>query len=172
MRDGRLRRSIKLAARGLFFANLRATRAIRRLRGEPRHRLGGRCECCAACCEAPGIQVGRVVWYWPAARGLFLWWHRAVNGFVLTGRDVTHRVFVFRCTHFDWQTRRCDSYGSRPGLCRDYPRALLYQPHPEFFPQCGHRPIACGAERFLAALEKEGLTPEQMDKIKRGLHLE
>jgi hypothetical protein len=103
---------------------------------------------------------------------MFLAWQGHVNGFELVARDVAHRAFVFRCTHFDWGTRSCDSYDSRPGMCRDYPRALLYQPNPEMLPGCGYRPLARNAAGLRAALAPLPLTPEQRDKLEKGLRLE
>ncbi len=32
---------------------------------------------------------------------------------------------ILSCNHFDRENRRCDSYTTRPGWCRDYPRAQL-----------------------------------------------
>jgi hypothetical protein len=130
MRDGPLRRALKAVARARFFVDVRLDRAIRRRRG-PWFELGGECRRCARCCEAPAIAVNAVVWHVRSVRALFLWWQRAVNGFLLQEARRAGRTFVFRCTHFDGATRTCDSYDSRPGLCRDYPRALLYQPEPE-----------------------------------------
>src|SRR5690606_19861784 len=113
--------------------------------------------------EAPGIQVGKLLWYMPTLRRIFLAWQKRVNGFELIDRDVRHRVFVFRCTHFDPETRRCDSYDSRPGMCRDYPRALLFTANPEFLPGCGYKAVACGAEKFIEALQKEGIEGEKLE---------
>ena len=172
MRDGVIRRGLKFVARVITSINLYGTRAILRALGEKPHLLGGQCGKCAQCCEAPGIQVGRLTWYFPTLRRLFLAWHRHVNGFVLVDRVIAQRTFVFRCTHFDPGTRRCDSYESRPLMCRDYPRALLWQAAPTFLPGCGYKPVACGAARMMAALEKEGLPPEKLDKVKAKLHLD
>lgn len=172
MRDGRIRRGLKRVALWNFTVNVTVTRTIRRWRGERAYRLGGECRRCARCCEAPGIQAGRLVRYVPALRALFLWWQKRVNGFELLGRDARQRTFVFRCTHFDWKTRSCDSYDSRPGICRDYPRALLSQPHPELLPGCGYRPVAPNAEALLVGLSRQNLTPEQKEKLKKGLYLE
>jgi len=132
MKDGAVRRAVKRVALWNFQVNLALHRAIERRRGLDLHQLGGECGRCARCCEAPGIQVGRAVWYLPLLRRLFLAWQEHVNGFVLTGRERNGRAFIFRCTHFDWATRSCDSYDSRPGMCRDHPRVLLAQPDPEF----------------------------------------
>jgi hypothetical protein len=173
MRDGPLRRVIKRVALWNFTINVVLQRAWRRGTGggEP-YRLGGECRRCARCCEAPGIQVGHLVWHLPALRAAFLWWQRAVNGFELTGRDAAQRVFVFRCSHFDWATRSCDSYASRPGMCRDYPRALLAQPNPELLPGCGYRPVAANADALAAALARQPLTDGQREKLRKGLFLE
>ena len=164
MRDGGLRRAVKAVALLGFNANLGLWRWWRGRRGDRPYRLGGDCRLCAACCEAPAIKVGRLVW--------FLWWQRAVNGFELVERDVRNRVFVFRCTHFDPVTRRCDSYDSRPGMCRDYPRVLLDQAHPEMLPGCGYRAIAPRAEQLIRELGRLPLSGEQQEKLRKGLHLE
>jgi Fe-S-cluster containining protein len=172
VRDGPLRRALKRVALLNFQINIALQRAWQRRSGGLPYRLGGDCRRCARCCEAPGIQVGRLVWYLPALRAAFLWWQRAVNGFELTGRDPAQRVFVFRCSHFDWATRTCDSYTSRPGICRDYPRALLAQPNPELLPGCGYRPVAMNADRLAAALARQALTPEQREKLRKELFLD
>ena len=113
-----------------------------------------------------------MTWYFPTLRRLFLWWQRKVNGFVLVDRITGHRVFIFRCTHFDEETRSCTCYESRPGLCRDYPRVLLFQPNPEFLPGCGCRPVDVTAPKLLAELESQSLEPEQMAKLKKELYLD
>ena len=172
MKDGAVRRAVKRVALWNFQVNLALHRAIERRRGLDLHQLGGECGRCARCCEAPGIQVGRAVWYLPLLRRLFLAWQEHVNGFVLTGRERNGRAFIFRCTHFDWTTRSCDSYDSRPGMCRDYPRVLLAQPDPEFLPGCGYRAVAANADHFVRALERASVTREQMARLKKDLHLE
>ena len=121
--------------------------------GERPYRLGGACRRCAACCEAPAIRVHALVWLAPLLRRSFLWWQQKVNGFVLVDARRPERTFVFRCTHFDRATRSCDSYASRPGMCRDYPRALLYQASPELLPGCGYRPLARNAAALKRALD-------------------
>jgi len=172
MKDGPVRRAVKAVARGRFFLDLRVTRALRRARQGAWFELAGECRRCARCCEAPSIRAHAFLFHLPLARRLFLWWQRKVNGFELTGTDRAQRTFVFRCTHFDWQTRSCDSYDSRPGLCRDYPRALLHQPAPEFLPGCGYRARAPRARHFLRVLDEHPLSDEQKEKLRRGLHLE
>ena len=77
-----------------------------------------------------------------------------VNGFVLVAHEPRQRVLLFRCTHFEPVTRACDSYASRPGMCRDYPRLMLWQPGPEFLPGCGYRAIAPNAQGLRLALER------------------
>jgi len=172
MRDGRVRRALKRLALANFVLSVHATRAFRLLRGERPLRLGGDCRRCARCCEAPGIAVGRLVWYVPLLRRGFLAWQARVNGFELTGRDRASRTFVFRCSHFDAATRSCDSYDSRPGMCRDYPRLLLWQPAPEMLPGCGYRPLAWNAARLKKALAAQELTPDQRARLTRDLFLD
>ena len=162
---------LKAAARAAFHFDLAAARAWLRLRGERPFELGGECRRCAACCEAPAIQANAFVWHMPRLRRLFLLWQRVVNGFELTGSDDRTHVFVFRCTHFDWATRSCDSYASRPGICRDYPRALLRQPGPVLLPGCGYRPVAPNAARLRRALADQPLTEEQRARLERDLYL-
>jgi len=170
MRDGAIRRCVKWAARVRFAADLGLNRALRRRR-EVWFELGGECRRCARCCEAPSIRSNAVVWHLRPLRHLFLWWQRAVNGFELVTTLRSERVFVFRCTHFDEATRSCDSYGSRPGMCRDYPRALLYQPEPELLDGCGYRPVVPNSARFLKVLDRYPLTSEQKTRLVRDLRL-
>jgi uncharacterized cysteine cluster protein YcgN (CxxCxxCC family) len=172
VRDGLLRRSVKAVARGAFFLNLWSDRGLRRLRGARPFALGGECRRCAACCEAPAIRVHAFVFLGPRLRRAFLWWQEQVNGFVLVEARRGERTFVFRCTHFDSVTRSCDSYASRPGLCRDYPRALLAQPGPTLLPGCGYRPVAFGASRLLRTLATQPMTDEQRARLARDLHLQ
>ena len=172
MRDGAVRRTVKAAARAVFFLNLHADRARLRLLGARPYRLGGDCRRCAACCEAPAIRVPALVWLAPLLRRAFLWWQERVNGFVLAEALRPERTFVFRCTHFDSATRSCDSYASRPGICRDYPRALLWQTAPELLPGCGYRPIARNAAALRRALDARPLSDEQRERLARELFLE
>jgi uncharacterized protein len=172
MKDGPFLRAVKAVARGRFALDLRLARALSRRRGRAWFELAGECRRCARCCEAPAIRAHRAVFDLPLARALFLWWQRRVNGFELASASRAERLFVFRCTHFDWQTRSCDSYSSRPGMCRDYPRALLDQPAPEFLPGCGYRARAPRAEHFLRVLDQQPLSDEQREKLKRDLRLE
>jgi uncharacterized protein len=171
MRDGPVRRVVKRVARLAFAFDLRVARARLRRRGGMPYVLGGECRRCAECCEAPAIRVGWAEWYLPVYRRLFLWWQKQVNGFELVSLDRGGRLFVFRCTHFDPAERRCDSYDSRPGICRDYPRALLDQVEPSFLPGCGYRAVARNADGLIAALDAAGVTPEQKARLARRLYL-
>lgn len=168
MRDPPALVALKAVVRWTWTAEV----GLRRLLRPGRWRLGGACGGCARCCEAPAIRAGRVLWFFPRLRRLFLAWQRRVNGFELVERDRRARAFVFRCTHFDPQTRRCDSYGSRPFLCRDYPRALLAQPWPLFFEGCGFRPVVRDAAQQRAALRDAGLSAEQQADLAKKLRLE
>lgn len=172
MKDGLARCSIKALARAAFSLNLWVDRGLRRARGEQPFLLGGSCERCARCCEAPGIRVHSVLLLSPLLRRLFLWWQEGVNGFVLAETRPRERTFVFRCTHFDAASRSCDSYGSRPGMCRDYPRAQLFQPQPAMLAGCGYRPVARNAARVLRVLQDQTLSDEQRARLSRELHLQ
>lgn len=178
MRDGPLRVVIKAVVRWHNLANLGLIRGLRRLRARARlggtapYRLAGSCGGCARCCEAPAIQVGWLTWRMPTLRRLFLAWQRHVNGFELVRREREARVFVFTCTHFDAQTRRCDSYASRPAMCHDYPRLILDQPWPELFEGCGFRAVHPDAARLRRELEARDLPPEQRAVLRRRLMLE
>ena len=171
MTDGRLRRTVKALARALHFLNLWTDRGLRRMRGERPYLLGGSCQRCAACCEAPAIRVLGLVALSGALRRAFLSWQERVNGFVLVEERRRERLFVFKCTHFDAATRSCDSYASRPGMCRDYPRGLLYQPFPAMLPGCGYRPVPPNAAALLRDIEARPLTDEQRVRLRRGLNL-
>ena len=103
---------------------------------------------------------------------MFLWWQRHVNGFELTGTEAHGRLFVFRCSHYDRATRSCDSYGSRPGVCRDYPRNLMWQANPEMLPPCGYRAIPPNAAGLTAWVDRLDSTPAQKEKLRRGLRLD
>jgi Fe-S-cluster containining protein len=120
----------------------------------------------------PTIRVDRLTWYLPTLRRAFLGWQRWLNGFELVHADRNSRSFAFRCTHFDAETRRCDSYATRPGLCRDYPRALLAQPWPEFFEGCGYRPLARDSSGLSSAVDATELSPEAKTALRRRLKLD
>jgi hypothetical protein len=172
MRDGPGRRALKAAALALFHLNRAPIRLWRRMRRRDHWRLGGECRRCAACCERPGIRANLLVWHMPLLRRLFLSWQRRINGFVLVESVARERLLLFECTHFDRASRSCDSYASRPGMCRDYPRALLAQAAPEFLPGCGYRPVLRNAERMLRVLDAQPLSTEQRDRLVRELRLE
>lgn len=171
MTDGSLRRAAKAVARVFFFVDLWADRGLRRARGGPSFDLAGECRRCARCCEAPAIRASALVLLSPRLRRGFLWWQERVNGFVLRETRRAERTFVFRCTHFDEATRSCDSYASRPGMCRDYPRVLLYQSAPDLLPGCGYRPLARNAGRMLRVLHEQPMRHEQRERIEKELNL-
>ncbi len=172
MKDRLWQRALKLPALLNHRLNRIALRAAERALGRRQYRLAGACRCSGCCCEAPALRVVCPVWHSSVLARLFLWWQSRVNGFELTARDGAAHVFVFRCTHFERESRRCDSYSSRPGFCRDYPRALLAQPNPELLPGCGHRLVAPNAAKLRRALLAESLTHEQRARLMRELHLE
>ena len=168
MQDGPLRALVKTLVRWMWTAEFR----LRRLPTTPRWELTGACQSCGACCERPSIKANLATWYLPITRRLFLAWQRHVNGFELIEAERPTKTFVFRCTHFDWAARRCDSYATRPFMCRDYPRILLDQAWPELFDGCGHG-LRDGQGNALAqALDDADLTSEQRQDLRRRLRLD
>lgn len=165
MKDGLLRRCIKRVAVVRYYIDLSATRLILRFKGEPGYELRGHCNGCGCCCDTPMIPAFAPVFYLKSLRWLFLTWHRVVNGFELLKELRTERIFVFRCTHLDPDTRQCDSYSSRPGMCRDYPRVLLYGPNPKFLPQCTYYPVAVNADLIRESLRDLDLPPEKIAEL-------
>ncbi|ATB30672.1 YkgJ family cysteine cluster protein [Melittangium boletus] len=171
MKDGPIRRGIKRIALLRYTIDLVLTRLLLKARGEPRYRLKGSCTGCGRCCESPVIAVSRPVFSLRSLRWLTLTWHRLVNGFEHTGEDRRHKLLVFRCTHYDPATKQCDSYDSRPGMCRDYPRNLVYEALPEFLPECGFSAVYKKGEALRQALQRSNLSPEKYEELVRKLHL-
>jgi len=167
MKDGPVRRVVKRIGLGVFYVRL----YLHRTQADIRYDLGGECIRCAECCKAPGIQVSKLAWYFPFARRVFLWWHTTVNRFELIEARREDKVYVFECSHFDEATKSCDSYESRPGMCRDYPRLFTEHANPEFFEGCGYKAISRNREQLVQILDKQSLTSEQMAKLKKGLYL-
>ena len=168
MRDGLAHSAVKRIALSVYDARL----AIHRSHADIRYDLGGECVRCSACCEAPGIQLSWLSWYVPLIRPLVVAWHRLVNGFVLIEARRADRALIFECTHFDPVARACDSYDTRPGLCRDYPRLFLEQANPEFFEGCGYKALPKNRGRLVQILREHELAPEQIEKITTELNLE
>jgi uncharacterized protein len=135
-------------------------------------RLEGQCNACGACCVEPSIHVGFVTWHLPLARRLFVAWQWWVNGFECAGQDEPSHALIFHCTHFDPTAKRCDSYGSRPSMCRDYPKALLNQAWPELFPTCGHRVRQRKAEQLRQSIEATSLSSEAKAELRRKLRID
>lgn len=171
MQDGAIRKTLKAAARAVYRFDLALTRRLQQRRDPPRFRLEGSCQGCGRCCEEPSMQVGRVVWHLRSLRALFVAWQQHINGFALL-RAERGRVLVFRCTHYDPTTKLCDSYESRPEMCRDYPRGLLDQPWPEFFDECTYRPVDIRAWALKEALAQTALSEEKQAEVRRRLHLD
>ncbi|MCU0242163.1 MAG: YkgJ family cysteine cluster protein [Vicinamibacteria bacterium] len=172
MRDTRWLSIVKRIARAAWSLDRRLGRLGSRDLRQERFVLTGGCSGCGACCERPSIQVPFVVFHAPLMRRAFLWWQRAINGFVFVAQERTPRMFVFQCTHYDPARRLCDSYDSRPGICRDYPAFLLSGIAPALFPSCGFRAILRDAERWKAALSRADLSAEQRRRLERDLHLD
>lgn len=171
MRDGWVRRSVKAIARRMYELQITTARALGRLRGGPRFRLEGTCEGCGQCCKSPSLRVDPLTYHLRIIRTPMLAWQRTVNGFEFKHREREGRLLVFRCTHYDPETKRCDSYDSRPGICRDYPALLLSQPWPELFEECTHRLVSIGDRGLREQLQNVDLPDEAREELERKLRL-
>ena len=171
MKDTLAQRTAKWIMRQPYTVALTLWRGWRRVSGQQVWELGGECRSCAQCCEAPAMGVGILVARVAPARAVFLWWQRAVNGFHLKEARAGGYVMAFDCSHFDRRTRLCDSYDSRPGMCRDYPRLLLHSLNPRFFDGCGHRAVLRGGDNLLKILDDQPMTSHQREKLKDRLRL-
>ncbi len=171
MRDGPFHSAVKRVLARAYLRDVDRRRARAARRGQLHWELAGACEGCGSCCEAPTIQVGSMMFFLPLVSRVWLWWQRVVNGFIVVDRLREERAFVFRCTHFDPATRKCDSYDARPGMCRDYPRMQLEAPMPELFDRCGHKVVAKGGAQMIEALRARGIEGEQLVQITTRLKL-
>ncbi len=172
MRDGPILSVFKRLTAGCYAIDVRISRLVIAWReGKPPYELRGSCNDCGRCCETPMIMVPAPVFRLRFLRKSFLWWHRRVNGFLYVGDDRESRAFVFTCSHWDGEKRRCDCYSTRPGMCRDYPRALVQSTKPEFFKECGFHPVYRNADLMREALQAEGLPPEKLRDLEEKLHL-
>ena len=135
-------------------------------------KLDGACNGCGSCCVEPSIHVGLITWQLPLARRLFVAWQERINGFVYFGQDEEGHALIFRCTHYEPACKRCDSYASRPSMCREYPKTLLAQAWPELFPTCGHRVRARKADKLRQGIEATSLSPEAKAELRRKLRID
>jgi hypothetical protein len=136
------------------------------------YRLTGSCLRCGKCCETPTIRIFPLFFFLKSLRRLIIAWQRHINGFEFIRASRREKCLVFRCTHLDPATKRCDSYSSRPGICRDFPRNQLDFPVPVFFDGCGFRAVLRNAETFKASLASLDLPPQTLQKLKHDLQLE
>ena len=166
-----IKRVVKRAALICYMVDLNTTRIIQKLRGEPLYQLRGTCNGCGACCRSPMVQVFPLFFHIKSARKLILLWHQLVNGFEYVGEDRNNKTFIFRCSHWDPKSQKCDSYDSRPGMCRDYPRNLIYSTNPVFLKECSYYAVDKNAKTITEALEELDLPPEKLNLLKRKLHL-
>jgi hypothetical protein len=57
-------------------------------------------------------------------------------------------------------------------MCRDYPRIHLYSADPDFFQDCGYRPLDPQASQIIKNLEEHGVPGEQVEEMKKDFFLE
>ena len=151
MEDGFIRKAVKFTARMRYSMDVALTRRINSARGERFFDLAGSCRSCGQCCETPVIQIYPPLFYFKSVRWVMKSWHGLINGFEFMAEDRRSKCLIFRCTHLDARTRRCDSYDSRPGLCRDYPRNQLDYANPEFLEGCGYQAVLKSGEALKPA---------------------
>ena len=166
-----MRRAVKRVALWRYNTDLAASRLIRRLRGDaPTLELEGGCTGCGACCDTPSIQLPTVIFFFKSVRWLVKTWHWHVNGFAYIGIDRRNRILIFSCTHLDPVTKQCDSYDSRPGLCRDYPVNLLEDVRPTFFPSCGYYALSPDAAEIRADLAELEIPEARREYVERTFY--
>lgn len=169
MRDGPLRRVVKAGVRTVWWLEWSLRRPFT---PKARWAVSGTCNGCGACCVRPTIAVGRLVWRWPTPRRMFVWWQRHVNGFEYVEKlRGGVRALVFRCTHYDAVTRTCDSYNSRPFMCRNYPTVLLDQSWPDLFDDCSYTLVDREGAGLSQALDAVELSDEARRALKQKLRL-
>ena len=171
MRDGYLLATIKRLTLLRYQIDLGISRFFLRRRGEPHYSLHGSCNDCGRCCENPTIRAPMPIIYFKLTRYIFLGWQRRVNGFIHIATNRKLRLITFKCTHWQSDQQRCDSYHTRPGMCRDYPYNLLFAARPNFFLECGYRPLDLQSAGMVEALQNSGLSTEEVDKIRDALYL-
>jgi Fe-S-cluster containining protein len=171
VRDGMIDGIAKSLLKRLVAWLWRVELAVGRRLAPRRWELSGSCNGCGACCVEPSICVGVLTWRLPTLRRLFLFWQRHVNGFELLRVERETRTFVFRCAHYQADTRRCDSYRRRPAMCRDYPRVHLDSAWPDLFDGCGYsvRSLNAGLREQIDAT---GLSAESKAELKKKLRLD
>ncbi|MGC4120281.1 MAG: hypothetical protein QM765_38010 [Myxococcales bacterium] len=163
---------LKRALAAVWLFELRLRRAFARRREPARWAISGTCACCGGCCVEPSIRVGRLTWFLPTLRALFLWWQQRVNGMELLRTERQLKIFVFSCSHYDRATKRCDSYDSRPGMCRDYPRLMEEHAWPQLLENCSYGVRALGQEGLRASIDATDLPEEKKAELRRKLRLE
>lgn len=167
MRDGSLKKGIKSIALVRYMIDLHLTRFILKLKGEPDYILKGECCSCGSCCETPIIKTYAIIFYFKSLKWLYLTWHEKVNGFKLIRENRKERTFIFHCTHLDPESKKCDAYSSRPGMCRDYPKNIIYNTPPDFLPKCSYYPVARNADKIIESLDKLDLPPDELSELKK-----
>jgi Fe-S-cluster containining protein len=172
MKDGCVRKTIKFVVRMRYGIDVAPTRKIKTARGEQFYNLAGSCKCCGMCCETPVIQVYRLLFYFESVRWALKTWHWLINGFEFVNEDRRGKCLISRCTHLDPVTHQCDSYDSRPGMCRDYPQNQLDFSNPQFIDGCVFQAVLKKSEKMTAPLESLDLPPETLQTLKQQLHLE
>jgi uncharacterized protein len=171
VKDGFIRCTVKRFAWVRYAVDLWITRKVMVLKGEEKFELRGHCNRCGRCCEYPTIQMSDITFHMKRFKTCIIWWQQTVNGFVLDKENKLDATLTFTCTHYCDDTGQCDSYASRPGMCRDYPVGQIYSVNPTFFEECGFYAVDKRAASFRKALEKTELPPDKREDLYKRLHL-
>jgi len=172
VRDSIFLRFVKYVARCVYGTGIYLHYRGHHLIFKDEYELGGGCARTGQCCERPVVRVGFIALTFPFYLQAFLFWQKHINGLIFVGTDGSPRDLAFRCTHYDRETKSCDSYESRPGMCRDYPRVLLLQTKPGFHQGCGYRAINRDSEALKKHIRSMGLTRETVEHLERELYVE
>ena len=173
MRDGPIRTTIKALVRWRYLTDLKITRKILQLKGEGAlYKLQGKCNGCGACCKSPMIQIHPWLFYFKSIRKATILWHEQINGFNYIGDNRKEKYLIFKCTHYQEETGQCDSYHSRPGLCRDYPNNLIYEPRPALLPECSYQIVDPNQQAIRESFKDLDLTEEQLSKLKKEFYID
>ena len=173
MRDGPIRRTIKRVTLCIYYLDKWLLCLFRKKTvGERRYVLTGTCDPCGKCCETPAIQIPSILFFLPILKRLFIIWQVKVNGFEFIKEDRQSGCILFSCSHYDPITRLCDSYKSRPGMCRDYPIILLKSPCPVLFSECSYCVVDKRASTLKSYLDSCNIPEEKRKKLYQKLYIE
>ena len=105
------------------------------------YKRDGKCNGCGNCCVDVGIQVGSYLINNRYLLKIFLFSQEYFNGFVLKSIHKEENIILFKCLHFNNETRKCMNYNYRSLMCQKYPPINTFIKKPEFLEGCGYFPV-------------------------------